>query len=112
MIGKRLREIREIHNLLQKKVAKDMKLSQQTISLYESDKRNPDLETLIKLADYFHVTTDYLLGIEDFDKMPIEINTEFSPLELELIDSFKLLNGKSQQHFVKLVQAFKILEEN
>ena len=62
MIGKRLKELRQEKHLLQKELANKVNLSQQTISLYESGKRQPDYATLERLADFFEVTTDYLLG--------------------------------------------------
>lgn len=65
MIGDRLRQLRNDLGLLQKDLAKKVKLSQQTISLYESGKREPDYDTLKKLADFFNVSVDYLLGRTD-----------------------------------------------
>ena len=50
------------HKLLQKDMAKVAEISLRTYQRYESGERIPDLEVLIKLADYFNVSTDYLLG--------------------------------------------------
>ena len=44
------------------KLAIDLNMNQNTISRYENMEREADYETLIKIADYFHVTLDYLLG--------------------------------------------------
>jgi len=49
------------NNLTQAELAKALGLGESTISFYESDKRNPDFETLIEFSKYFAVTTDYLL---------------------------------------------------
>ena len=57
-----LKELRNAKNLLQSEIATAVGLSTQTYSSYEVGARNPDYDTLIKLADYFNVTTDYLLG--------------------------------------------------
>lgn len=62
MIGNRLKELREGLNLLQKELADKLNLTQQTISLYESNKREPDFEIVEKIADFFDVSVDYLLG--------------------------------------------------
>ena len=62
MIGKRLKHLRQGKKLLQKELAEKLKLTQQTISLYESNSRQPDYVTLEKIANFFEVTTDYLLG--------------------------------------------------
>lgn len=58
----RLKELRKTKNLLQSEIATAVGLSIQTYSSYEVGARNPDYDTLIKLADFFNVTTDYLLG--------------------------------------------------
>lgn len=62
MIGKKLRELREEKGLLQKDVANFLNISTSAYGYYEQGKRNPDIENLSKLADFFNVSTDYLLG--------------------------------------------------
>ncbi len=59
--GTRLRELRLEKNLTQADLANHLALGESTISFYEANKREPDYETLRKLADYFNTTTDYLL---------------------------------------------------
>ncbi len=60
--GNRLRKLREGEGLTQKQVAADIQCSCKVLSNYELGKREPDFDTLVKLSDYFNVTTDYLLG--------------------------------------------------
>lgn len=62
MISKRLRELRETNNFLQKDVAKFLNITTSAYGYYEQGKRNPDIETISKLADFFNVSADYLLG--------------------------------------------------
>lgn len=62
MFSERLKSLRRASKMKQSELAQKLSLSQQTISLYEANKRHPDLETLVRLADEFHVSTDYLLG--------------------------------------------------
>lgn len=59
---KRLKELRTEKELSQEELGLILSLSKSTISLYESGKREPDYETLKKMADYFGCSTDYLLG--------------------------------------------------
>ncbi|MFZ5642573.1 MAG: helix-turn-helix domain-containing protein [Bacillota bacterium] len=59
---KRLKELRTKNDISQEELGLIVNLSKSTISLYESGKREPDYETLKKLADYFGCSTDYLLG--------------------------------------------------
>jgi len=62
---KLLRELRKARGLSMKELGNYIGLSESTISLYETGKRQPDYATLNRLADYFGVTTDYLLGRDD-----------------------------------------------
>lgn len=61
----RLAELRKKRKISQLKLALDLNMNQNTISRYENHEREADYETLIKLADYFDVSLDYLLGRSD-----------------------------------------------
>ena len=61
----RLRELRERKKISQLKLAMDLDINQNSISRYENGVREADYATLIKLADYFDVSLDYLLGRTD-----------------------------------------------
>lgn len=54
--------LREKHGLTQAQLGEKIGLAESTISLYEASKRNPDLDTINLLADFFHVSIDYLFG--------------------------------------------------
>ena len=57
----RLSEIRRKKRISQLKMALDLNVSQNTISRYETGDREPDLDMLVRLADYLQVSLDYLL---------------------------------------------------
>ena len=57
----RLREIRKSKGISQLKLAMDLNTNQNTISRYETGEREPGINELIKIADYFNVSVDYLL---------------------------------------------------
>ena len=61
----RLRELRKSKGISQLKLAIDLNTNQNTISRYETGEREPGLCELIKIADYFGVSTDYLLERTD-----------------------------------------------
>jgi transcriptional regulator with XRE-family HTH domain len=61
----RLKELRNLRRISQLKLAMDLNMNQNTISRYENLEREADYETLIKIADYFDVSIDYLLGRTD-----------------------------------------------
>ena len=64
-----LKALRKKRKISQLKLALDLNMNQNTISRYENMEREADYETLIKIADYFDVSLDYLLGrTEDGDK--------------------------------------------
>lgn len=60
--GEILAELRQDHKMTQKELAEEMFVTVGTISNYENGVHYPDIEKLIALADFFNVTTDYLLG--------------------------------------------------
>ncbi|MCL2569378.1 MAG: helix-turn-helix transcriptional regulator [Oscillospiraceae bacterium] len=61
----RLRELRTSKNITQKQLAESTGLSERACQSYELDEREPRLSVINKLADFFEVTTDYLLGRTD-----------------------------------------------
>ena len=62
MILSKLREIRETRGLTQTQMSKIMRVSRVSYCNYENGINEPSLESLILVADYFHVSVDYLLG--------------------------------------------------
>ena len=65
----RLKEIRKNRKISQLKMAMDLHTNQNTISRYETGEREPGVKELIKIADYFNVSVDYLLGRTDNPNM-------------------------------------------
>ncbi|HEM9612232.1 TPA: helix-turn-helix domain-containing protein [Streptococcus agalactiae] len=62
MFPERLKELRKKSNLTQKDMAEYFGTSQPSYQAWESGKRNPNSESLDKIANFFNVSTDYLLG--------------------------------------------------
>ncbi len=67
-LATRLIELKEKNNVLQKDIAKSVGLSLRSYQRYEYGERNPTSDILIKLADYFDVSLDYLVGRSDDPK--------------------------------------------
>lgn len=65
MIGKRLYKLRKAAGLSQKELGEQLAVSHHTISSYEKDKSDPNDEIKVKLARYFNVSVDYLVGMID-----------------------------------------------
>ena len=64
VFGKILKELRLEKHLSQRELGKIFCVANQTISFWESGAREPDMDMLLQIADYFDVSVDYLLGRE------------------------------------------------
>lgn len=62
MLGRRMKDKRENLGYTQKEVADRIGIARTTYAMYESESRDPDTKTLESLADFYNVSTDYLLG--------------------------------------------------
>lgn len=62
--GRKLKQLRLEANLTQADLAKRLNITKSVVSYYELQERSPSPEVLIKLTKIFHVTADYLLGID------------------------------------------------
>lgn len=62
MIGKRIKELRTQKDVTQKELADFIGLTPKMISFYEKEERFPPHDIILKLSDFFDVSTDYLLG--------------------------------------------------
>ncbi|WBW95283.1 helix-turn-helix domain-containing protein [Oceanirhabdus sp. W0125-5] len=92
--GDRLKYLRENKQLLSKEFAKEMNVEPATVTNWEKGKRFPKDDMLVKIADYFDVTLDYLLGRTDSsniktidtnfkdDQYTIEINKDIYPHDI------------------------------
>lgn len=65
----KIKELRKKNKITQIKMAMDLDMLQNTISQYENGKREPDIKTLIRIADYFNVSVDYLIGRTGYPKI-------------------------------------------
>ena len=88
----RIRDLREDLDLRQIDVAKATGIDQKTLSNYETGKTNPDSYALIKLADFFHVSIDYLVGRLNIDvKDNDEIIKRLSVIQNEIENIKKII---------------------
>ena len=65
----RLVELRESRGISQQVLADDLEITRQSLSLYEKAKRTINIDLLVKIAKYFNVSTDYLLGLTNVKKV-------------------------------------------
>ena len=103
----RLRELRKLKGLTQKEVALAINVSAQSYGYYENWINKPDPETLIKLADFFEVSIDYLVGrSDDFGNVNVITNgAELSEYEKTLLECFDKLNLFERESIIVQVKA-------
>lgn len=73
-IGERIAQLRKSRSMSQFQLAKTLNIATSTLGMYETNKRKPNMEMLEKLADFFGVSIDYLLGREISDKSDIDLD--------------------------------------
>lgn len=85
----KLRELRKQNKLSMKEFGAIFGLSESTISLYENGKREPDIATIIKMADYFNITVDEFLGVK---KQNDDILNSDERLTIRELHSLSMIN--------------------
>lgn len=106
--GKIITQLRTEKGIYQKELAAHLKVSAGTISNYEKGHHAPDLEMLCRIAEFFGVTTDYLLGRTDYRYNPEELNLKISVdyTMCDVINTFLELNPQSAN---KAIEYAKLL---
>lgn len=96
MISQRLKQLRTENNLTQTNLADILGIAKTTLAAYEQEKSEPSNETLLKIARYFNVSTDFLLGNSNYKNTQEEFNFKntvaFSE-EKELLNLFKKITS-------------------
>ena len=88
--GQIIRELRREMECTQNRLADILGVTQDSISLWETDKRIPDTQYIVAMANFFDVTTDYLLGLSD-DVSGVKFGNEGKKKEWLTEDERKVL---------------------
>lgn len=96
--AERLTKLRENAGKKRQEVADDLEISRASLEYYEKGKRKPDIEVLAKIAEYYKVSTDYLLGlsIAPTTNKDIQFICDYTGLEKESIDNISTDNIQSK----------------
>lgn len=105
MIGERIAQLRESRKMTQEELAKKIGISRASLSHYEKNRREPDYEVLQRIADYFHVSMDYLMGRTDNPNAILGADTKLFTESLELSDEDIL------ERFTLTIDGRKLTEE-
>jgi len=124
--SKRLKKLRKKNKVTLEELAREIDITKTTISRYENEKRVPKMDTVKKIADYFNVTTDYLIGNTDEKKSADKIKKAIAK-DPELVsfwdeiaqrDELKLLfkqtkdlEPKTIKQIIRIIKAIEEEEE-
>lgn len=105
----KIKELRELKKETQEELGKILNVSKATISKYENGSVEVSNETLIKLANHFEVTTDYLLGIDDNNKLIQNIDKKMQDNDIVIAANSKVDLGKLAKADKKTARMINIL---
>lgn len=92
-----LKKLRAEHRVTQKQLADVISVSQQSINKYENHNIEPDIDTLIKIADYFNTSVDYLIGHTDIERKIESVTSyDLNSDEAAFINSYRKLSPKQR----------------
>lgn len=102
--GEKLRKIRRENNIKQRTLANHLNIAVSTLSQYENDKRHPNFDILVAVADYFEVTTDYLLGVSTLKK-------NFDTSQLEMLNHY-VKHASYEQLLNKIIDHLMLMKSH
>ena len=103
----RLKSLRERANVSQRALAEHLGISQQSINKYENHGIEPDIETLIQIAEYFNVSVDYRIGHSETSLLAEPVsNIQLSVSELKLINSYRKLDPNERQSILYVIDNY------
>ncbi|KEQ23971.1 helix-turn-helix domain-containing protein [Paenibacillus tyrfis] len=101
-IGDKIALLREKHALTQEELSSKINISRASLSHYEKNRREPDYDTVVKIADFFKVSIDYLLGRTEDPRVVLE------PEVRAFVDSLELSDEKIIDRFSLTVDGMKL----
>lgn len=102
-----LRKLRKSKKLNQAELAKELYISPSSISQYETGRTMPNRENLNRIADYFHVSPDYLMGTSKIPEIEDMLNQEYYPgiTVSEVLKKIMQITGKDREAFLTIVDS-------
>lgn len=102
-----LKELRKATKTTQNELAEAIGVSQQSINKYENHNIEPDIETLVRIADYFSTSVDYIVGHTDIDRRiePMEA-FDLNPDEARVIAAYRQLTPSQREAVIGVMRAF------
>ena len=101
-IGTQLRNLLDQDGITQKQLAEALNISSTTLNGYVQNRRQPDAKMAIRLASYFHTTTDYIYGLTTYRDPPVTpFNAGMKPLYIETGRTFSRVAKKKEKELRK-----------
>lgn len=102
-----LKKLREEAGITQRGLAEAIEVSQQSINKYENHNIEPDIATLIRIADFFETSVDYLIGCSNIrHKIELTHPYDLTQDEIWLIDRYKKLNAKQKDSIHAVIENY------
>lgn len=101
---KNLKKLREQHNLTQREMADILGIQRPTYTRYETEERQPDFDLVIKIAQYFDVSVDYLLGKSE----NMNLDEQLEGLDFALYGEVKELTDAQKQDIIDYARFKKV----
>ena len=109
----RIKQLREKRGLIQEILAAELGITQQMLSKYEKDVTLIKVDILKKIAEYFNVTTDYLLGVSDVKRdlqRQMKMNETLDEF-YDLVEVYKELDSYDKEMIWSIIQTIKKTSE-
>ena len=105
---KNLKKLRQESGVSQQRLADVILVSQQSVNKYENKDVEPDVSTLIKIAEYFDVSLDYLVGRTELREMADKDRmSDLSPDETKLVKEYRRLADKQKKCIIELLESYE-----
>ena len=98
MLNEQIKKLRTAHGITQVQLSKALGVTKQSVSNWENDNIQPSIDMLIRLAEYFKVSTDYMLGIETKNTLDISGLTDEQTAHIKHIITDIIGNKKNRSH--------------
>ena len=109
--GQRLKLLREQNTVTQDELSKHLGVGRPTIAGYETKGKQPSFELLEKIADFFDVSIDYLLGrtdVKSSSELSVEEDLDGYSISNKISKEINELSPESQEELKKLIELYKI----
>ena len=102
-----IKKLREEMGITQKQLADVIDVSQQSVNKYENHNIEPDIETLIRIADYFNTSVDYIVGHTELRRKVAKVEAyELSCDEMFIIDSYRKMTPRQRKSIDLIIENY------